>query len=380
MSCSTGACHTICLSNDGILHGFGSHDQGQLGLGTLEQATDWYTNVNDRVTIPTLIPNLPKIKLVSCGGYFTVCVDEEGFMWSFGCNNNGQLGTGNKIKYKTPQKIEDVPPIQSISCGEEHTLIVTTDSNLWSCGNNAFAQLFLKNTKIQLQPEQTSYSNVAAISAGAFHSLFQNYQGEIYGCGYNYFGELGLGHSNHPQIDVTFIPNQPLQVVQFCCGSHHTLYLDISGNIYSSGYNLKGSLGRGDFVNQNTCNQIENMPPMKYVACVAYCSYAIDLDGNLWSFGDNGYAQLGFGNSLSVNVPSMTPLKNIQQVSSGSSGLHFLAKDCHNKIHGAGINNAGQLGLENTISTKFSREMSIHHSNNIWGKHKSFTRAKSARK
>ena len=57
------------------------------------------------VSLPTPIPNLPKINLISCGSRFTVCVDCEGFIWSFGENNFAQLGTGNKRNFNVPQKL-----------------------------------------------------------------------------------------------------------------------------------------------------------------------------------------------------------------------------------------------------------------------------------
>ena len=63
--------------------------------------------------------------MLSCGYNFTVCVDCEGFMWCFGQNCLGQLGTGNKTNFNVPQRIEDIPPVLSVSCGYEHTLITT---------------------------------------------------------------------------------------------------------------------------------------------------------------------------------------------------------------------------------------------------------------
>ena len=115
-------------------HSFGSNYDGELGLG--------HYNI---VSLPTPIPNLPKIKMISCGQYFTVCVDYEGFIWSFGKNGFGQLVTGNKRKFNVNQKI---PLIFSVSCGYDHThpdytLIITNDDNLWSCGSNSFGQLCL---------------------------------------------------------------------------------------------------------------------------------------------------------------------------------------------------------------------------------------------
>ena len=134
---------TITLSNDGTLHSFGSNNYGQIGLGH-----------NSDVSLPTPIPNLPKISKISCGYNFTVCVDCEGFMWSFGKNYSGQLGTGNKTNFNVPQRIEDIPPVLSVSCGEIHTLIITTDSNLWSCGNNSFGQLCLGHKEDQIKPQK----------------------------------------------------------------------------------------------------------------------------------------------------------------------------------------------------------------------------------
>ena len=127
--CCCGVHHTITLSNDG-LHSFGKNFQGQLGL-----------RHNNNVSLPTPIPNLPKINMIACGLNFTVCVDYEGFIWSFGENNCGQLGTGNTTNFNVPQKLLNIPPVHSVSCGYYHTLMITNDDNLWPCGYNDCGQL-----------------------------------------------------------------------------------------------------------------------------------------------------------------------------------------------------------------------------------------------
>ena len=48
--------------------------------------------------------------MVSSGLNFTVCVDHEGFIWTLGANNWGQLGTGNNTNFNVPQKLLNVPP------------------------------------------------------------------------------------------------------------------------------------------------------------------------------------------------------------------------------------------------------------------------------
>ena len=258
MAACCGEYHTVTLSNDGTLHSFGYNYLGQLGLGTN----------NQRVSVPTPIPNLPQISKISCGCNFTVCVDCEGFMWSFGENNSGQLGTGNTTNFNFPQKILDIPPVLSISCGLEHTLIITTDSDLLSCGYNKYGQLCLDNQENQTKPQKTLFSNISKISTGNHHSLFQNDKGEIFSCGYNHHGECGLGHFNSPQIKPSLVLNPPQNIVQFICGSYQNLFLDSEGNVFSVGYNYHGQLGLGHNTNQNELNRIINIPPIRTISCL----------------------------------------------------------------------------------------------------------------
>ena len=331
--------HTITLSDDGTIHSFGENSKGQLGLG----------HSND-VSLPTPIPNLPQINQISCGGYFTVFVDHEGFMWSFGYNNCGQLGTGNTTNFNVPQKLEDIPPVLSVACGNEHTLIITADSNLWSCGRNNFGQLCLGNKESQLKPQKTSFSNISRISAGFNHSLFQNDKGEIFACGYNFYGECGLDHYDHPQITPSLILNTPnIDIVQFVCGSHHNLFLDSEGNVYSVGYNYFGALGLAHNRNQKELNKIGNIPPIKIISCVESSSYLIDFEGNLRNFGFNDWGQLGHGDRANINTPKIVnTLEYIQQISYGCCGLHFIAKNSQNQIFVSGNNDHGQLGTGDT--------------------------------
>ena len=362
MTACCGDYHTITLSNDGTLHSFGKNYKGQLGLGH-----------NNNVSIPTPIPNLPKISLVSCGVNFTVCVDCEGFMWSF-----GQLGTGNKTNFNIPQKIEDIPPVLSVSCGYAHTLMVTTDSNLWSRGNNTFGQLCLGNKKGQFKPQKTSFSNISKISTGSHHSLFQNNKGEIFSCGYNGNGECGLGNFDSPQITPSLIPNVPLNIVQFVCGNNQNLFLDSEGNVYSFGDNNHGQLGLGHNTNQNVLNKIPNIPPIKVVSCVGFSCYLIDFEGNLWTFGYDNYGQLGKGDKTTINFPKLSTLKDIEQISYGSCGYHFLAKNSQNQIFVTGYNSCGQLGTGDTQSVLTFKDINSQYST-IW-RDEFHIRAKSARK
>ena len=368
MACACGFDHTVTIADDGTAHSFGLNYYGQLGLGH-----------NNNVSLPTPIPNLPKIMQISCGAYFTVCVDDEGFMWSFGENSAGQLGTGNNTNFNVPQKILDIPPVLSVSCGIEYTLIITNDDNLWSCGRNYAGQLCLGYQGDRAKPQKSSFSNISKISAGANHSLFQNDQGEIFACGSNHFGQCGLGHFNDPQITPTLVPNLPSTIVQFVCGSSQNLFLDSEGNVYSFGNNAHGQLGLGHNTNQNVLNNILNIPPIKIISCVGSSCYLVDFEGNVWSFGYNNDGQLGHGDFKPVNVPKIiSTLKDIQQISYGCCGVHFIAKNSQKQIFVIGNNNKGQLGTGDNQKTPIPKEINSEYSS-IWRDERK-SKTKSARK
>ena len=273
IACACGFRHTITLSNEGAVHSFGRNEEGQLGLGH-----------NNNVSLPTPIPNLPKINRISCGYNFTVCVDHEGFIWSFGDNDYGQLGTGNTPDFNVPQKIQNIPPVLSVSCGEDHTLIITNEDNLWSCGRNDFGQLCHGDMKDRSKPQKTSFSDISKISAGGNHSLFQNNKGEIFSCGWNQFGQCGLGYFTETQSTPSLIPNAPSNIVEFVCGSLQNLFLDSEGNVYSVGSNEYGKLGLGHNRNQNELNKIPNIPPIKIISCAGSSCYLIDFEGKSLEF------------------------------------------------------------------------------------------------
>ena len=258
-------------------------------------------------------------------------------------------------------------------------MIITNDSNLWSCGNNGYGQLCHGDIEDRLIPQKTSFSNILKISAGFYHSLFQNNEGEIFACGYNSSGACGLGHFNHPQITPNLILNSPSNIVHFVCGDEQSLFLDSEGNIFSVGENFLGQLGLGHNTKQNVLKKIPNIPPIKIISSVGASCYLIDFEGNLWSFGYNYYGQLCHGDKIDKNTPKIVKtLKNVQQISYGSCGLHFLAKNSENQIFVTGANEYGQLGTRDTLSVSILKEINSQYFT-IW-RDEFYSRAKSARK
>ena len=130
----------------------------------------------------------------------------------------------------------------------------------------------------------------------------------------------------------------------------------------------------------NVLNKIPNIPPIKIISCANASCYLIDFEGNVWSFGYNGEGQLGHGNITDINAPTLiNALIEIQQISYGSCGEQFFAKNSQNQIFVAGNNSCGQLGTGDTQSLSILKEINSQYST-IWGNVVHNIRAKSARK
>ena len=187
-----------------------------------------------------------------------------------------------------------------------------------------------------------------------------------------------MGHFNDP-ITPSLILNVPSNIVHFVCGSNQSLFLDSDGNVFSVGENRFGELGLGHNSNQNELSKIPNIPPIKIISCVFASCYLIDFEGNLWSFGCNNDGQLGHGDTIQKNTPQMiSNLKYIQQISYGSCGRHFFAKNFKKQIFATGRNYFGQLGTGNGRSVSIPEEINSQYST-IW-RDEFYSRAKSARK
>ena len=373
MACAIGTLHTVCLSDDGIVHSFGYNLAGNLGIG----------NNDEVVEVPNRISILPKIQQISCGSVFTVCIDNQGFLWSFGLNDCGQLGLEDGNTPNVPQRVQDIPLVKAVSCGASFTLIITIDENIWSVGNNKHGQLILGHKISQFKFQQTSCSAVYKISTGDYHSLYQNNLGEIFGCGFNEKGQLGLGHK-YSQTQACKIPLHNINVIDFCCGSLYTLFLDIEGNVYSVGYNVHGSLGTGNTTNQiliQANQNIPDIPSIRIISCINASSYLVDIHGDVWGFGLNFDGQLGNGDKKKRNSPTkIQSLNDITQISKGPCGTHVLVKNSQNEIFVVGDNKYGQLG--GGFIQSFSKPQKIFNSKyySMWGEAGKSSRAKSARK
>lgn len=126
--------HTGCLTDNGELYTWGEGKFGRLGHSSESNSH-----------VPRLVESLlgKHPCQVSCGGFHTAVVTEDGRLYTFGGGEHGQLGHNdrvNKLKPTLVQALERVF-ISQITCGWSHSVALTSEGRVYTWGNSDHGKL-----------------------------------------------------------------------------------------------------------------------------------------------------------------------------------------------------------------------------------------------
>ena len=142
-----------------------------------------------------------KVMTAACSYHHSVLLCTDGTLFSFGRNDNGQLGHNDTIDKKTPYQIMSVITQKlsktiGISCGQFHTVMLTGDGIAYSCGKNDYGQTCLENTEnvkifTRILGQNENGDGIKQVCCGYYHTLLLSQNGTVTGFGRNDYGQLG---------------------------------------------------------------------------------------------------------------------------------------------------------------------------------------------
>lgn len=300
-----GTCGAI--KADGSLWMWGNNRSGQLGNGT---------KTNTRVPVKVM----DHVAAVSCSidpSYgFTAAITKDGSLWTWGPDYKGRLGTGSR-NYNTepvrPQKI--MTNVCAVSCGENHAAAIKNDGSLWMWGDNQDGELGYTgphtnseypNLQFEAAPHKVM-DNVACVSCGFNFTAVVKKDGSLWTFGWNNHGQLGNGKKD---VNVYFQKNMPTKIMDgvrtVSCGDSHMAILKNDGSLWTCGANTYGALGNGKWYLTNMVGEITDgegtdvLTPAKImedvvdVSCENGASIALKKDGSYWTWGWNIRGELGY--------------------------------------------------------------------------------------
>ncbi|XP_062906894.1 X-linked retinitis pigmentosa GTPase regulator [Mobula hypostoma] len=296
---SCGDEHTALITENGKLYVFGSNNWGQLGLGT-----------KNTVNKPTCVKALKseRVKLAACGRSHTLVWTEQGNTYAAGDNSEGQLGLGTNEERTAFQRVEyfrDKQKIKQLSAGSNISAALTEDGNLFMWGDNSEGQIGLDSESSVSLPHQVDVGKpVSWVSCGYYHSALVTGDGQLYTFGESDNGKLGLSLDqpiNHriPQP----VNNIPGKVIQVSCGGGHTVVLT-EEDVYAFGFGQFGQLGHGTFIFESSLPKvIENLKKKntQFISCGENHTAVVTGNGLLYTFGDGRHGKLGLGEENFTN-------------------------------------------------------------------------------
>ncbi len=200
----------MALKTDGTLWTFGYNLDGELGTTANEDPN------------PTPTQILTGIKAIDAGDYHSLAITDDGGLKTFGWNLYGQLGTATNsgANNPNPTPTQVLTGVSDVAGGGLHTMALKDDGTLWTFGYNFDGELGHTTNVGTEDPNPTPtqvLTDVDEIAAGAYHSLVFTDDGELLTFGWNGYGQLGVATNSGEDLanptPLTVIPPQFVPLV-----------------------------------------------------------------------------------------------------------------------------------------------------------------------
>lgn len=314
---STGEGHTLALSVNGTLRGWGTNNAGQVGAGNGSAAN---------ITSPVYV-SLSDVVDVAAGGQHSLAILGDGSVWAWGLNSNGQLGLGGTntaaASPRTPLKVTAVAQAVGVAGGDDFSLFLKPDHCIVAAGNSANGRLgylpptgslatrYTTPVPVQIEATGLDLTNVETVSAGGGHALALQTSGKVWAWGLGTSGQLGNGAkaNKNRAVPVIFPASYATtgitrgKIIMLAAGSTHSLALDENGRVWAWGANNYGQLGTGDKTLRMYPVEVmkaEGIPVAGAVHISAGTGFSLITlaDGSLLSMGYGNVGRLGVGDTL----------------------------------------------------------------------------------
>ncbi|EGF78033.1 hypothetical protein BATDEDRAFT_91148 [Batrachochytrium dendrobatidis JAM81] len=283
-----------------------------------------------------------------CTSAHAVIIDDQGAAYTFGRNQNGQLGDGTTTSRSDPFRINiKGETFVKAAVGKAHTLLVTASGRVYAAGENKVQQCGVKagvDIKTFVQVTAIKGQHAVDVACGLDFSLAITEDGTLFAWGSPQYGQLGDGKDHSyisgtsrmiydPQMPKPITKLEDKKIVAIACGTNHSLALDDQGAVYSWGCGGYGRLGLPDsppkdiFVPTEVPGFKDRNNMVKKIACGTTSCMAIDGRNALYLWGK--WKQSGDGGQgtpwlYPKHYPGLSGWE-VWEISAGGSTLFALA-------------------------------------------------------
>ncbi|UYV76445.1 RCBTB1 [Cordylochernes scorpioides] len=184
--------HVLAATEEGELYSWGHNGYCQLGNGSTNQGL-----------APGLLSSSPisrKVAELAAGSHHSMVLTRDGEVYGWGYNGNGQLGLGNNINQSSPFRVANLQGVViqkllvrgngcsplyankgdlsvvdmcvwwQVVCGYAHTMVLSDEGVVYTWGANSYGQLGTGNKANQVTPIRIS-SEIGRCHSQCCHSM-----------------------------------------------------------------------------------------------------------------------------------------------------------------------------------------------------------------
>jgi len=285
----------VALTTSGRVLAWGTNGSGQLGLGHTNSM-----NIPQTVGGPLLLHPEARINSLACGYGHILALSDQGLLYGWGANSNGEVGNGTVNSELTPTLITKgfgSLKVLFVTCGSNHSFCIT------------------ERPDVSLQDNKSSSSASESYSS----SLSSIACGQVFAWGYNGSGQLGFGDSTNRSSPTLFNlafmnPKSTPSSVGF----------SISPAIAAAAalLNPPGKKKKKDKEDSKESKDskekkdpvVEDLDNIISITCCYNSSFILTSKGKMYSCGSNGNGELGLGDSSNRNTFTMMPFWGEQKL------------------------------------------------------------------
>lgn len=219
---AVGKMHSIALDTFGQVWSWGMSGKGQTGQETARPVTE-----------PTMVVALNnRARVVCCGSRHTLVLTEENQVYGWGGNSYSQLGLLNRSCAMAPVLLSGTAAVSGIACGYRHSLFWTRVNVVFGCGWNSHGQavpsIYESTVSTFSEIDCMEEGNIVLkIAAGGRHTMLARRSAtsvSIIGWGRAASGELASPILEELRIPrVILISTELNDDLQMACGWEHSV-------------------------------------------------------------------------------------------------------------------------------------------------------------
>ena len=295
----TGGFHTCGLTKAGAAYCWGSPSDGQLGEGTVNQASAGQSS-------PVAVSGGRTFSSLALGRAHTCALTVTGEAWCWGDNTAGQLGDGSITDRSLPVAVSGGRIFRSIVADGSRTCALTTAGVAFCWGSNNVGQLGDGTTTDRSLPTAVTGSvDFISLAAGTGHTCGLTASGKAHCWGLNNTSPVAVAG------DLSF--------TQLAAGNGHTCGVMVSGTGSCWGANGHGQIGDGTSGVDGNSSADRPTPVgvsggLSFSLLVAnyYHTCGITTNGVAYCWGGNRVSEVGDGTTGTDRVvPTLVDVSDI---------------------------------------------------------------------